>query len=531
VIHGFRTVFPVPLAEAASWNPRAVERAARIAAVEAAAHGLHWTYAPMVDVARDPRWGRVVEGAGEDPWLGSAMAAARVRGFQGAGLSRPDTLLACPKHFAAYGAAEGGRDYDVAEVSERTLREIYLPPFAAAVEAGAGSVMAAFNEVAGIPMHAHRRLLTEVLRGEWGFDGVVVSDFTGVQELIAHGVAATPAEAGVLALLAGVDVDMVSRIYLEHLPAAVRAGELREAEVDQAVRRVLRVKQELGLFEDPYRYADPTRERAVALAPEHLEAARGLARESIVLLRNEAGVLPLARDLSRIAVVGALADSARAALGSWVGAGREEDAVSVLEGIRRAVSPGTEVLYAPGAGPRGDDTAGFAAAVAAAERSDAVVLVVGEDHDMSAEAASRASLDLPGVQLELAKRLHATGRPLVVVLMNGRPLAIPWLAEHVPAILEAWYLGVQMGPAVTDVLFGDHNPSGKLPVTFPRTVGQVPIYYNHKSTGRPPDPDQKYTSKYLDVHWTPLYPFGHGLSYTTFGYGEPRLSRDPAARG
>jgi beta-glucosidase len=525
VIHGFRTVFPVPLAEAASWNPRAVERAARIAAVEAAAAGLHWTYAPMVDVARDPRWGRVVEGAGEDPFLGSVMAAARVRGFQGEDLARPDTLLATPKHFAAYGAAEGGRDYDVAEVSERTLREIYLPPFRAAVEAGAGAVMAAFNEVAGIPMHAHRRLLTDVLRGEWGFDGVVVSDFTGVQELIAHGVAATPAEAGVLALRAGVDVDMVSRIYLEHLPAAVRAGELPEAAVDEAVRRVLRAKQELGLFEDPYRYADPARERAVALAPEHLEAARGLARESIVLLRNQAGVLPLAKDLSRIAVVGALADSARAALGSWVGAGREEDAVSVLEGIRRAVSPGTEVVYAPGAGPRGDDSSGFAAAVAAAERADAVVLVVGEDHDMSAEAASRASLDLPGVQLELAQRLHATGRPLVVVLMNGRPLAIPWLAEHAPAILEAWYLGVQMGPAVADVLFGDHNPSGKLPVTFPRTVGQVPIYYNHKPTGRPPDPDQKYTSKYLDVHWTPLYPFGHGLSYTTFGYGEPRLSR------
>ncbi|HUF78614.1 MAG TPA: glycoside hydrolase family 3 N-terminal domain-containing protein, partial [Thermoanaerobaculia bacterium] len=525
VIHGFRTVFPVPLAEAASWNPRAVERAARIAAVEAAAHGLHWTYAPMVDVARDPRWGRVVEGAGEDPFLGSVMAAARVRGFQGEDLARPDTLLATPKHFAAYGAAEGGRDYDVAEVSERTLREVYLPPFRAAVEAGAGSLMAAFNEVAGVPMHAHRRLLTDVLRGEWGFDGVVVSDFTGVQELMAHGIAATPAEAGVLALRAGVDVDMVSRIYLERLPAAVRAGELAEAVVDQAVRRVLRAKAALGLFEEPYRYADLARERAAALAPEHLEAARALARESIVLLRNQGGVLPLAKDLPRIAVVGALADSARAALGSWAGAGREEDAVPVLEGIRRAVSPGTEVVYAPGAGPRGDDTGAFAAAVAAAERSDAVVLVLGEDYDMSAEAASRASLDLPGVQLELAKRLHATGRPLVVVLMNGRPLAIPWLAEHAPAILEAWYLGVQMGPAVADVLFGDHNPSGKLPVTFPRTVGQVPIYYNHKSTGRPPHPDQKYTSKYLDVHWTPLYPFGHGLSYTTFAYGEPRLSR------
>ncbi|HUO85764.1 MAG TPA: glycoside hydrolase family 3 N-terminal domain-containing protein [Thermoanaerobaculia bacterium] len=525
VIHGFRTVFPVPLAEAASWNPEAVERSARIAAVEAAAHGLHWTFAPMVDIARDPRWGRVVEGSGEDPYLGSVMAAARVRGFQGEDLSRPDTLLATAKHFAAYGGAEGGRDYDVVDVSERTLWEVYLPPFRAAVGAGAGSVMAAFNEVAGVPMHAHRHLLTDVLRGEWGFDGVVVSDYTGVEELMAHGIAATPAEAGLQALLAGVDVDMVSRIYLGHLPAAVRAGKLAEAEVDRAVRRVLRAKLELGLFDDPYRYADPARERAVTLSPEHLEAARALARESIVLLENEGGVLPLARDLRRIAVVGALADSARATLGSWAAAGRAEDAVSVLAGIRRAVAPGTEVVYAPGAGVRDDDTGGFAAAVAAAEGSDAVVLVLGEDHDMSAEAASRASLDLPAVQLELAQRLPATGTPLVVVLMPGRPLSIPWLAENVPAILEAWYLGVQMGPAVADVLFGDHNPSGKLPVTFPRTVGQVPIYYNHKNTGRPPDPDRKYTSKYLDVHWTPLYPFGHGLSYTTFEYGEPRPSR------
>ncbi|HEX6940572.1 MAG TPA: glycoside hydrolase family 3 N-terminal domain-containing protein [Longimicrobiales bacterium] len=525
VIHGFRTIFPVPLAEAASWNVEAVERAARIAATEATAHGVHWNYAPMVDIARDPRWGRIVEGAGEDPYLGAAMAAARVRGFQGEDLALPNTMMATAKHFVAYGAAEGGRDYNVAEVSERTLREIYLPPFRAAVKAGAQAVMAAFNEVAGVPMHAHRRLLTDVLRGEWGFDGVVVSDYTGVFELIPHGIAATREEAGIAALRAGVDVDMVSGIYLSELPAAVRAGRVPEAAVDDAVRRVLRAKYRLGLFEDPYRYSDPARERRVTLAPEHVAFARQLARESIVLLKNDGGVLPLRKDLGTIAVIGALADSARVALGSWAAAGRAEDAVTVLDGIRAAVAPGTRVLYARGADVMSDDTTGFAAAVDAARRADAVILVLGEHHDMSAEALNRASIGLPGVQLELAKRIHATGKPIVVVLMNGRPLAIPWLDAHVPAIVEAWFLGVQMGPAVADVLFGDYNPSGKLPVTFPRAVGQVPIYYNHKNTGRPPDPDNKYTSKYLDIPWTPLYPFGHGLSYTTFEYGEPELDR------
>jgi len=531
VIHGFRTIFPVPLAEASSWNPEAVERASRIAAVEAAAHGLHWTFAPMVDLARDPRWGRIVEGAGEDPYLGAAMAAARVRGFQGDDLAAPDTLLATAKHFAAYGGAEGGRDYDTVDVSERTLREIYLPPFHAAVEAGAGSVMAAFNEIAGVPMHAHRELIEGVLRGEWGFDGVVISDYTGIAELIPHGVAATPEEAGILALEAGVDVDMVSGIYLRDLPAAVRAGRLPESEVDEAVRRLLRAKEALGLFDDPYRYCDPAREAAVTLTPEHRAAARELARQSMVLLKNDGGLLPLRRDLPTLAVIGPLADAPRVMLGGWAAAGREEDAVSVLEGIRRSVAPGTRVLHEPGAGVEATDASGFAAAVAAAEQADAVVLVLGEHHDLSAEAHNRSTLELPGVQLRLAQRLHAAGKPTVAVLVNGRPLSIGWLDEHVPAILEAWFLGVEMGPAVADVLFGDANPSGKLPVTFPRTVGQVPIYYNHKNTGRPPDPDNEYTSKYLDVPWTPLYPFGHGLSYTTFGYGEPRLDRPSIAAG
>jgi beta-glucosidase len=525
VIHGFRTIFPVPLAEVASWNEAAVERSARIAATEAAAHGIHWTFAPMVDIARDPRWGRIVEGSGEDPFLGSVMAAARVRGFQGERLGAPNTLLATAKHFAAYGAAEGGRDYNTADISERTLHEVYLPPFHAAVAAGAQSVMAAFNEVAGIPMHAHAPLINGVLRGEWGFDGLVVSDYNGVQELMQHGAAADSAAAGAAALRAGVDVDMVSDVFLRHVPGALRAGTVTEAQLDEAVRRVLRAKHRAGLFEDPYRYMDTVRERTVTLAAEHVAFARELARESIVLLRNEGGVLPLARDLGTVAVIGALADSGRATLGSWAAAGRSVDAVTILAGIRRALEPGTRVVFSRGAGVTEPDTSGFAEALAAAQSADAVILVLGEDQDMSAEASSRASLDLPGVQLELAQRIHGTGKPVVAVLMNGRPLAIPWLAENVPAILETWYLGVQMGAAVADVLFGDYNPSGKLPVSFPRSVGQVPVHYNHKNTGRPPAEGEKYTSKYLDLPWTPLYPFGHGLSYTTFEYGEPRLSR------
>jgi beta-glucosidase len=524
VIHGFRTIFPVPLAEASSWDPAAVERSARIAAVEATANGLHWTYAPMVDIARDPRWGRVVEGSGEDPYLGSIMAAARVRGFQGTDLSADSTLLATAKHFAAYGAAEGGRDYNTAEISDRTLYEIYLPPFKAAVDAGAQSVMAAFNEIAGVPMHANRHMIRDLLRGAWGFEGVLVSDYTGVLELIRHGVAADSAGAGALAISAGVDVDMVSRIYLSQLPRLVQEGAVADSLVNQAVRRVLRAKYRLGLFSDPYRYSDPARERARTLTPEHLAAAREMARKSIVLLKNAGHTLPLSKRLGTLAVIGPLADDAASALGPWAGAGRPEDAVTVLAGIRGAVPAGTRVLYAKGAGPRSYDTTGFAEAVRVAREADAVVLVLGEDRDMSGEANNRASLDLPGVQQQLAERVQATGKPVVAVLMNGRPLSTPWLDARVPAIVEAWYLGVQTGPAVADVLFGDYNPGGKLPITVPRSVGQVPIYYNHKSTGRPPDERERYSSKYLDEPWTPLYPFGYGLSFTSFVYDGLRLS-------
>ena len=534
VIHGFRTVFPVPLAEAASWDVAAVERAARVAATEAAAAGLHWTFAPMVDIARDARWGRIVEGAGEDPYLGAALAASRVRGFQGTDPRDPLTIMATAKHFVAYGAAEAGRDYNTTDVSERTLREVYLPPFKAAVEAGVGSVMAAFNEVSGVPMHANDSLINGLLRREWGWNGILVSDYTGVMELMPHGIAADRTQAGILALTAGVDIDMVSGIYIERLPAAVRAKQMAEPAVDEAVRRVLRAKYRLGLFEDPFRHSDPDREARLTLTAEHIAEARALARKSIVLLKNApraaVPVLPLRKDLRTLAVIGTLAQDRGSALGSWSVSGREEDAISVLDGIRQAV-PGTKVLFAAGAPVEENDSSGIAAAVRVARRADAVIMVLGEHRDMSAEARNRTSLDLPGVQLQLLQAIHATGRPLVVVLMNGRPLSIPWLDEHVPAILETWYLGVQMGPAVADVLFGDYNPGGRLPVSFPRNVGQEPLYYNHKNTGRPPSEGERYTSKYIDVPWTPLYPFGHGLSYTTFAYSAPRLSATRIAAG
>ncbi|KAF0093200.1 MAG: beta-glucosidase [Puniceicoccaceae bacterium 5H] len=524
VIHGFRTIFPVPLAESASWDPEAAEKSSRVAAIEATAHGVHWTYAPMVDVTREPRWGRVVEGAGEDPYLGSVMAAARVRGFQGDDMTATDTILACAKHFAAYGGAEGGRDYNTVDISERTLREVYLPPFKAAAAAGVATFMAAFNDINGVPSHANPFLYREVLRGEWDWDGLVVSDYTGIWELMDHGVAATREDAGVMALEAGVDVDMLSKIY-EELPAAVRSGRLDETVVDAAVRRVLELKYDLGLFDDPYRYSDVEREKANTLTPEFRQTAREVAHESMVLLKNDRKTLPLSKDLQSLAIIGPLADDPHSCLGNWAAAGRPEDAITVLEGIREAM-PETEIHYAQGCHVSDHDTSGFEQAVEAARAADAVVLVLGEHRDMSAEAKSRSSLNLPGVQRELAEAVLGTGKPIVVVLMNGRPLSIPWLDENIPAILEAWFLGVETGPAVADVLFGDVNPSGKLPITFPRNVGQVPIYYNHRNTGRPADPDDMYTSKYIDAPWTPLYPFGYGLSYTEFSYSGLQLSSE-----
>jgi beta-glucosidase len=524
VIHGFRTIFPVPLAEATTWDVPLVQRVARAAAVEASAWGLHWTYAPMVDIARDARWGRIVEGAGEDPFLGSAFAVARVRGFQGGAPGDVTNLLATAKHFVAYGAAEGGRDYNTVDISDRTLREIYLPPFRAAVEAGAGSVMTAFNEIAGVPMHANAALVRDVLRKQWGFSGIVVSDYTGIRELMAHGVSADARGAGLLAFQASVDIDMISAIYWAELPTLVRSGQLQVSALDAAVRRVLEAKRRLGLFDDPYRYSDPVRERAQTLTPEARGLARKEADEAVVLLQNRGALLPLAPTLGSVAVIGALADDARSSLGNWAGIGDPKDVVTVLAGIRARVSPKTRVAYARGTAPNSTDRTGFAEAEQVARAADAVVFVAGETEDMSGEARNRSSLGLPGAQHALLEQLVATGKPLVLILMNGRPLALPWAAEHVPAMLETWFLGVETGHAVADILFGDINPSGKLPCSLPRDVGQEPLYYNHKQTGRPPAEKERYSSKYLDVAWTPLFAFGHGESYTSFTYDAPTLS-------
>jgi beta-glucosidase len=523
VIHGYRTVFPVPLGAASSWDPAAAERSSSIAAAESAAAGVRWTFAPMVDIARDPRWGRIVEGAGEDPYLGSVMSRASVLGFQGQDYSAPDKVVACAKHWVGYGAAEGGRDYNTTDIPENTLRNVYFPPFKAALDAGVGTFMSAFNDLNGIPTSANPFTLTRILRGEWKFDGFVVSDYESVRELLNHGIAANEAEAARLALTAGVEMEMVSRLYNKHLPLSVKEGKVSMAVIDEAVRRVLRIKFRLGLFEKPY--TDEAREKTLLLSREHAAAAREIAARSIVLLKNERDVLPLDQGIKSIAVIGPLADNQVDMMGSWTGDGRSEDVVTLLAGIKARV-PSTKINYIKGCEIDGEGADGIAEAAKSARASDVAIIAVGESAGMSGEAASRTSLDLPGRQLELIKAVQATGKPVVVVLMNGRPLAIEWIAGNVPAILETWFAGTQGGHAIADVLFGDVNPGGKLPVTFPRNVGQVPIYYNHKHTGRPPDAKNKYTSKYLDAPWTPLFPFGYGLSYTQFKLTDLRMSAE-----
>ena len=521
VIHGYRTIFPIPLGIASSWDPPSAELSARVAAREASASGIRWTFAPMVDIARDPRWGRVAEGAGEDPYLGSAMGAAYVRGFQGKDISAPDSILACAKHFAAYGAAEAGRDYSTTDMSERTLREIYLPPFKAAVDAGVWTIMTAFNALNGTPATASRWLLTDILRKEWGFRGFVDSDYEAIEQLIPHGVAGSPLDAALQAIRAGVDMDMVDRSY-ETLAEAVTDGRLQVSVVDDAVRRVLRAKFALGLFERPY--ADPAREKATLLREEHLAAARQVAQKSIVLLKNEGAVLPLSKTIGTLAVIGPLADSKEDMLGSWYAHGKPEEAVGVLEAVRARVGTGTRVVHAKGTDVMEGSPQGIAEAVAAARNADVVLLVLGEHGKMTGEANSRVSIDLPGRQQELLDAIVATGKPVALVVMSGRPLDITRATEQVPAIVWPWFPGSQAGHAIADVVFGDVNPSAKLPITFPRSVGQVPIYYNHLPTGRPEDPKNKYTSKYIDSPNDPLYPFGHGLSYTTFEYSDLRIS-------
>ncbi len=521
VVHGYKTIFPIPLAIASTWDPELAKKAASVAAAEASSEGVRWTFAPMVDVARDPRWGRIAEGNGEDPYLGSVMARAYVEGFQGEDLSDPSSVVACPKHYVAYGGAEGGRDYNTVDVSERTLRDVYLPPFKSAVEAGAGTLMSAFNDLNGVPASGNRFTLTTVLREEWGFEGFVVSDWNSVAELISHGFAANAAEAVKVAVDAGVDMDMAGNVYQTHLAQLIKEGKVSDECLDTAVRRILGIKFKLGLFERPY--VDPKRAGKVIKRREHVELTLEVARKSMVLLKNEGGVLPLKRNIKTLAVIGPLADNQADLLGTWAYTGDPKDVVTVLEGVKGKVPPNSKILYAKGCEIEGTSKQGFGDAIGKAKASDVAVVVVGEGRDMSGEASSRSTLDLPGVQEELVKAVCETGVPVVLVLLNGRPLSIQWSAEHVPAILEAWHPGIQGGIAVADVLFGDYNPGGRLPATFPRSVGQVPIYYNFKNTGRPSSAE-RWSTKYIDLPYTPLFPFGHGLSYTRFEYSNLKIT-------
>jgi beta-glucosidase len=534
VIHGFRTVFPIPLAEACTWDPELIERAACVAAEEASAHGINWTFAPMVDIARDPRWGRIAEGAGEDPFLGMAMARARVRGFQRSDLTSGRRIAACPKHYVGYGGAEGGRDYNTVDISERTLREVYLPPFKAAFDAGAGSTMSSFNEIAGVPGTCNALTLRTILRDEWGWPGVVISDYNAIGELVQHGVAADLKDAARLAILAGVDIDMESGAYAQHLAALVEEGSVPVDVVDEAVRRVLRLKVALGLFENPY--TDEALAGQIALRDDFRALALQVAHESMVLLKNQGGLLPLEAGGGRIALIGPLADNRSDLLGTWAISGRAADVETVREGMRAYMSD-EHITYVQGCSINGDGAADIPTAVSAAQAADVVVLVLGESADMSGEAHSRAHLGLPGRQQELLDAVATTGRPIVAVLMCGRPLVIPRMAQQVDALLVAWHGGIRAGRAVADLLFGAAVPSGKLTASWPRAEGQIPVYYAHKNTGRPAEGTgttqfhAPFRSTYLDEPNAPLFSFGYGLSYTTFNYRDlivetPSLAAD-----
>ena len=522
VIHGYRTIFPIPLAESCTWDPELVAEAARIASEEASADGTDWTFAPMVDVCRDARWGRIAEGSGEDPFLGAALARARVRGFQASGLASGRKVVACPKHYAAYGAAESGKDYNTVDISERTLRDVFLPPFKAAFDEGAGTVMSAFNEISGVPATANAFILKTILRDEWGFEGVVLSDWNAIGELIAHGFAANLEEAAQRSVLAGVDMDMVADAYYNHLVELVQQGAVPATVIDTAVRRVLRLKLMLGLFEQPYTPEDLA-EKTI-LKPEYRAKALEITQKSTVLLENACGHLPLSTAVERVALIGPLSDDHHHILGCWHRIGNDKDTESVLDGLRAVLPATTEIKCVQGCDLEGAQKPDFDAAIAAAKDAEVVILVLGEGEHMSGEAHSRAYLGLPGHQQALLEQVHAVGTPVVVVLMSGRPLVIPWLTEHVPTILQAWHGGIRTGRAVADVLFGSVNPSGKLTASWPRAEGQIPVYYAHKNTGRPAEgegtvqfnkPDW---SIYIDESNTPQYPFGYGLSYTTYAY-------------
>jgi beta-glucosidase len=537
VIHGFRTEFPIPLGMASTWDPSSVEKASHVAASEASAIGIRWTFSPMVDIARDARWGRMAEGAGEDPYLGSAMAAAYVRGYQGSHLDTPDTMAACAKHFVGYGAAEGGRDYNTTEISEHTLREFYLPPFHAAVNAGTATLMSAFNSLNGVPSSANPFTLTQILRKEWGFKGMVVSDWSSIGELVAHGIAADDATAARRAFLAGVDMDMASSLYHDHLAQLVHSGAVPEANIDESIRRVLRVKLVLGLFEHPY--VDEGRAKQAFFLPESLQLAQTIAERSFVLLKNApvAGgkpLLPISKDVKTVAVIGPLADNPSDPEGVNAATTPNSGVLSFPADLARRLGE-TNVFRAKGVGILKGSDEEMAAAVATAKRADLVILTLGESPEMSGEAASRSNLGLPGRQQELLEAIVNTGKPVVLILFSGRPLTIPWAFEHVPAVLAAWFPGTETGPALARTLFGESNPSGRLVVSWPRSVGQEPLYYNALSTGRPPgkidlarpptDVESKYVSRYIDEQNTPQFPFGYGGSYTTFAYGPTEISK------
>jgi beta-glucosidase len=550
VIHGHKTIFPIPLGLSCSWDTVLVEKTARIAAIEATADGLCWVYSPMVDIARDPRWGRIAEGSGEDPYLGSKVARAMVKGYQGTDLSKDNTVMACVKHFALYGAAEAGRDYNTTDMSRIKMYNEYLPPYKAAVDAGVGSVMSSFNEIDGIPATGNHWLLTELLRNKWGFKGFVVSDYTSVNEMMAHGMGDLPTVSA-LALKAGLDMDMVGEGFLTTLQNSLKAGKVTLKEINDACQRILEAKYKLGLFDDPYRYINEQRPDKEILTAQNRQAAREAAARSMVLLKNERQTLPLKKS-GTIALIGPLADNHAEMLGTWAVSGDKTKSVTVQEGLKNVAGSAVQILFAKGANIT-DDTA-FAKrispfdkpteidprapdaliqeAIDIAQKADVVVAVVGEAAEMSGESSSRTSLDLPGSQRKLIEALVKTGKPLVVVLMNGRSLTIPWLDEQAPAIVEAWFAGTEAGNAIADVLFGNYNPSGKLTTSFPRNVGQIPIYYNHKNTGRPYEGgNPKFKSDYLDVDNSPLYPFGYGLSYTTFTYDTIQLSQNTLRPG
>jgi beta-glucosidase len=530
VVHGYKSTFPIPLAESCSWDLEAIEMSARTAATEGSACGIHWTFAPMVDIARDPRWGRVMEGAGEDPYLGSKIAYARVKGFQGDTPGALNSLMACAKHYAAYGAAIGGRDYNSVDMSERLLWEVYLPPFKAAADAGVGTFMTSFNDINGVPSTGNPYLLRDILKGQWGFKGFVVSDWGSVGEMINHGTVKNGYEAAFSAITAGCDMDMESRDYLDYLPQLVREGKVTVALVDDAVKRILRKKFELGLFGDPYKFSNPEREQKELYNPDHAANAHDMAKKSIVLLKNENHLLPLSKDIKTIAFIGPLVKAVKQNKGFWdveVPGIDSNFIVTQWEGLENKVGNRTKLLYARGCDIEGNNTDGFAEAVDIAKQADVVILSIGERRDMSGEAKSRSDLSIPGMQEELLKVLLATGKPVVVLINAGRPLVFNYTADNAPAILYTWWLGCEAGNAIADVLFGDYNPSAKLTITFPRSVGQIPIYYSHFNTGRPAldDKNRFYTSAYIDLSIYPKYEFGYGLSYTTFEYSNLQLDK------